>query len=201
MDGLYWETAGAGKTFTHPLNREWLAGIGRSARVLDYGCGYGRVMAELSECGFEGILGVDISAALINRGRRERRDLRFEIIEFPPTVRESDGSFDLIVLFAVLTCVPGDEEQRELIAELRRLLAPGGLLYVSDLVLRSDERSRRRYDERGVFAADDGAVFRHHEVEHLRGLLSGFEVEAERHVEVASMNGNPAAAVQLLARR
>jgi SAM-dependent methyltransferase len=201
MDGLYWETAGAAKTFTHPLNPEWLAGIGRTARVLDYGCGYGRVMAELGDHGFEDVLGVDISAALIERGRRERPGLRFDVIGSPPAIGRTAGSFELVVLFAVLTCVPGDEDQRALIAELRRLLAPGGLLYVSDVVLRSDERNRRRYDPRGVFATDDGAVFRHHEPEHLRGLLSGFELEAERHVEVASMNGNPTAALQLLARR
>jgi SAM-dependent methyltransferase len=73
MDELYWETAGAAKTFTHPLHPEWLAGMGRSARVLDYGCGYGRVMAELGHHGFEDVLGVDISAALIERGRRSGR--------------------------------------------------------------------------------------------------------------------------------
>jgi hypothetical protein len=36
---------------------------------------------------------------------------------------------------------------------------------------------------------------------YLRGLLSGFQLQAEREVEVASMNGNPTAARQLLARR
>jgi SAM-dependent methyltransferase len=144
---------------------------------------------------------VDISAALIERGRRERPGLRFDVIGSPPAIGRPAGSFELVVLFAVLTCVPGDEDQHALIAELRRLLAPGGLLYVSDVVLRSDERNRRRYDARGVFATDDGAMFRHHEAEHLRSLLSGFQLQAERHVEVASMNGNPTAALQLLARR
>jgi SAM-dependent methyltransferase len=86
MDRLYWETAGAAKTFTHPLNPEWLAGIGRTARVLDYGCGYGRIMAELGDHGFEDVLGVDISAALIERGRRERPGLRFDVIGSPPTI-------------------------------------------------------------------------------------------------------------------
>jgi SAM-dependent methyltransferase len=198
---LYWETTGATKTFTHPLRAEWLATVSRASRVLDYGCGYGRLTAELADHGFEQTLGTDISAALIDRGRRDRPDLRLEVIESPPTIRRPDGSFDLIVLFAVLTCVPGDDDQRELVAELHRLPAPGGLLYVSDLVRQSDERNRRRYDARGVFTTDDGAVCRHHEVGHLRALLRDFDLEAEQPIAVTSMNGNPVAGVQLLARR
>jgi SAM-dependent methyltransferase len=137
---LYWETAGATKTFTHPLRADWRATVSPDSRVLDYGCGYGRLTAELADHGFEQTLGVDI-------------------------------------------------------------LAPGGLLYVSDLVRQSDERNRRRYDARGVFTTDDGAVCRHHEVGHLRALMRDFDLEAERPIQVTTMNGNPLAGVQLLARR
>jgi SAM-dependent methyltransferase len=38
-----------------------------------------------------------------------------------------DACFDVVLLFAVLTCVPGDEAQHRLIAELHRVLRPGGL--------------------------------------------------------------------------
>lgn len=197
----YWETAGATKNFTHPLNIEWISTVDISARVLDYGCGYGRLMAELNGLGFDNVVGADTSAALIERGRRERPDLRFEVIESPPSIARPGGSFDLVLLFAVLTCIPGDDDQRDLIAEIRRLLAPGGLLYVSDLVRQSDDRNRSRYDASGVFTTDDGAVFRHHEAGHLRALLPDFDLEAERQIAVTSMNGHPSAAVQLLARR
>ncbi|MEV4282840.1 class I SAM-dependent methyltransferase [Actinoplanes xinjiangensis] len=202
----YWDTTGATKTFTHPVHREWLAGTDRAARVLDYGCGYGRVMAELNDLGFGEVSGADVSATLIARGRRARPDLRFELITSPPVLDHPAGSFDVIVLFAVLTCVPDDAAQRGLVAELRRLLTAGGLLYLSDLVLQPDARSRRRYAARactpyGVFTTDDGAVCRHHDPEYLRHLLADFHVAAERHIEVPTMNGNRAAAIQLLAHR
>ncbi|GLZ79140.1 hypothetical protein Afil01_39470 [Actinorhabdospora filicis] len=202
----YWDGPGAAKTFTHPLRPERLADIPRDARVLDYGCGYGRLMGELGQLGFTDVSGVDLSPALIDRGRSEHPGLRFGVITDPPAVAAPGGSFDVVLLFAVLTCVPADADQRALIAEIARLLAPGGLLYVSDLLLQDDERNLARYaadqdGPYGVFTTDDGARCRHHSIEHLRGLLGGFEILAEEGVEVATMNGHRSRGAQLLARK
>ncbi|MFF2196395.1 class I SAM-dependent methyltransferase [Streptomyces sp. NPDC058157] len=205
----YWDSVGATKTFTHPVNLSWLAGVSRSARVLDYGCGYGRVMAELSEHGFSDVSGVDLSPALIERGRQSRPDLRFAVLESPPDLTYASASFDVVLLFAVLTCVPDGIAQRALVDELNRVLVPGGLLYVSDVVLQDDERNHSRYaayaqqfgTPYGVFATDDGAVCRHHDIAELRALLSGFDRVDESRIEVATMNGHRSQAVQLLARK
>ncbi|MDI6102093.1 class I SAM-dependent methyltransferase [Actinoplanes sp. NEAU-A12] len=205
----YWNTAGATKTFTHPLHGEWLAGLSHDSRILDYGCGYGRVTAELSDLGFTRVRGVDPSPALIARGRASRPDLDFAVVESPPAVDRPAAGIDVVVLFAVLTCVPDDQAQRALVAELRRVLAPDGLIYVSDLLLQSDRRNQRRYAahaERGggpygVFETDDGAVCRHHDIAWLRSLFADFEPVDERRIDVATMNGRPARGVQMLARR
>ncbi|WP_326573317.1 class I SAM-dependent methyltransferase [Actinacidiphila glaucinigra] len=141
----YWDSVGATKSFTHPVNPSRLSGVGPTARILDYGCGYGRVMGELSERGFSDVSGVDLSPALIERGRQMTPDLRFAVLESPPTVACAAASFDVVVLFAVLTCVPDDDAQRALVAELSRVLVPGGLLYVSDLLLQDDTRNQHRY--------------------------------------------------------
>ena len=205
----YWDTTGATKVFTHPVNPSWLADVREDARILDYGCGYGRVTAELAGRGFTDVSGVDISAALIARGRRARPDLDLTVIESPPALTHPAGSFDVILLLAVLTCIPEDEAQHALVAELHRLLTPGGSIHVSDLVLQPDERNVRRYAEfarqhnapYGVFATDDGAVCRHHDAAHLRALFAGFDLVDERHVDVATMNGRRAAALQMLVRK
>lgn len=42
---------------------------------------------------------------------------------------------------------------------------------------------------------------RHHDVAHLRDLLSDFDLTAENRIEVATMNGHRSQAVQLLGRR
>lgn len=200
----YWNTTGTGKTFTHPLEASWLSGLAPSARILDYGCGYGRLVGELHQQGFTAVEGVDLSPALIARARQQWQQwptLRFSVIDAPPTLPDPDGSFDAALLFAVLTCIPTDTGQRELIAELHRLLRPGALLYLSDMCLQPDARNRARYKEfapkyhntYGVFETGDGAVCRHHDPAWLRTLLSGFEHVAERRVQVSTMNGHPAA--------
>ncbi len=202
----YWDTAGATKTFTHPLDGAWLAGISRNARILDYGCGYGRVTAGLGHLGFSRVSGVDPSPALIERGRLLWPGLDLAVLESPPALHHPPATFDVIILFAVLTCISDDQAQRALVAELGRVLAPQGVIYVSDLLLQSDERNRRRYaaapgHRYGVFATDDGAICRHHDIAWLRLLFSGFDVERERRIDVRTMNGHRSAGVQLLFRQ
>lgn len=204
----YWNSTGAGKTFTHPLDPTWLSSLDRNARILDYGCGYGRLTAELRERGFTRVEGTDFSPALITRARRQWPALRFTVIDAPPTLPYPGESRDAILLFAVLTCIPTDTGQRELLTELRRLLRPGALLYLSDMCLQSDARNRVRYEAHaakygvyGIFETGDGAICRHHDPAWLRSLLSGFDQIAQQHITVTTMNGNPAQITQLLARK
>jgi SAM-dependent methyltransferase len=204
----YWSDAGTTKTFGHPLNLGWLEAAGPGATVLDYGCGYGRLAGELLAAGYTDIEGFDVSAPQIERARREQPGARFSVLSDPPRLERADASVDVLLLFAVLTCVPDGDAQHGILDEIRRVLKPGGLLYLSDYCLQDDERNVARYREHaarfgvhGVFETGDGAVCRHHEREWLRGLLSGFEVQRELDVPVSTMDGNPAIATQYLARR
>ncbi|WP_217369247.1 hypothetical protein [Nonomuraea antri] len=104
---------------------------------------------------------------------------------------------------------PRHDEQRALIAEVARILTPGGLLYISDILLEDDERNQTRYaayaqqlkTPYGVFATDDGAVVRHHDLADLHALLPAFTLMEEREISVVTMNGHEARAVQLLAHK
>jgi len=204
----YWNEAGPTKTFGNPLELSWLESLSPEAAVIDYGCGYGRLVGELRAASFTDVEGFDVSPPLIERARREHPGARFAVLDDPPHLERDDASVDAVLLFAVLTCVPDSDTQRGIIDELRRVLKPGGLLYLSDYCLQDDERNVTRYREQearfgvhGVFETSDGAVCRHHERAYLRGLLAGFEVSRERNVPVRTMNGNPAVATQFLARR
>ncbi|MBV1855499.1 class I SAM-dependent methyltransferase [Catellatospora tritici] len=205
----YWETAGATKTYSHPLRQSWLDGVPREARVLDFGCGYGRVMNELAGQGFTDLTGVDVSESAVRRGLAASAGLDLRVIAPGAALPFPDGSYDMVLLFAILTCVPSDAAQEALVAELIRVLAPGGLLYVSDVSLQDDDRNRARYAAHaatsplpyGTFVTDDGGVCRHHEPARLRTLLSECDLLREETVLVTTMNGNSSQALQLLARK
>lgn len=204
----YWDRVANEKRFSHPLRLDWLEQYLKDpqARVLDYGCGYGRTLADLSQAGFQNLVGVDFSEAMLARARAA--------LPRPELVR-TDGrslpfkndSFDSVLLFAVLTCIPDGNEQRLLMAEAARVLRPGGLLYLSDVLVNNDQRNRERYErdaERykcyGVFELPEGVVLRHHKkawVEEITGPFQQLEYEP---FNVTTMNGNVSAAFQYLGR-
>ncbi|KJY43340.1 methyltransferase type 11 [Streptomyces sp. NRRL B-1568] len=206
----YWETTGADRTFTHALDRELLSRhVPLNARVLDYGCGYGRLLAELDALGHADVQGVEPSAALVARCRKENPGLRITRAESLP-LPFTDASFDAALLFAVLTSVPQEEERERAVAELARLVRPGGVLYVSDVPLQTDEASIERYRtgeaETGVygtFRMPDGGVFVHQRPEDFHALLErhGFAVAEERQDVTPTLHGGTDVRLQIVARR
>jgi SAM-dependent methyltransferase len=204
----YWDAAATTKRFTHPLHTPWLDTVERSAAILDYGCGYGRTLDALEQQGFDNLCGVDASPGMIARARSLHPATRFAVLDTPPALACPDASIDVVVLFAVLTCIPRDDAQRLLIGELHRALKPGALLYLSDLPLQDDRRNRDRYarfaeaySTYGVFETGDGAVCRHHPSDWFTSLLAGFETIDTRRTTVTTMNGNTSAGLQILAHK
>lgn len=204
----YWNRVAQKKSFSHPLRLEWLARYSNpQARILDYGCGYGRTLAELSVAGYENLAGVDFSEAMLMRAR--------VALPRPGLVRNDglslpfkDDSFDAVLLFAVLTCIPDGNEQRLLLAETARVLRPGGLLYLSDLLINNDRRNRERYERYaaaygcyGVFALPEGVVVRHHQREWIEEITNSFQQLEYEPFTVTTMNGNASAAFQYLGRK
>ena len=199
----YWNTAGTQKPFAHPVNlrrvRQWISDEGR---ILDFGCGYGRTLGELFDEGYDNLIGLDFSPAMIAAARARFPEIQFEEVH-SLTVPLPDASVDGVLLFSVLTCIPTDEGQLALLRELRRVLNRGGLLYISDLWLQTDERNLSRYDRDeqkygvyGVFDLPEGVTVRHHDPTWIETLTSDFEMVALDDVEVVTMNGNPAKAFQ-----
>jgi SAM-dependent methyltransferase len=103
--------------------------------------------------------------------------------------------------------MPLNDDQRNLLSEIRRVLCPGGLLYISDLLLNRDPRNVERYERYaqqygiyGTFELPDGAVMRHYRKEWIEELTASFfQLEFEPFV-VTTMNGNESAAFQYLGR-
>jgi hypothetical protein len=92
-------------------------------------------------------------------------------------------------------------------AEVFRLLAPGGVVYVSDFLLHSDERNLLRYRKHcerfgtfGVFE-EGGAVFRHHTLESIRELTEAFQNVVLKRFEARTRRGNPATGCRFLGKK
>jgi len=204
----YWDAEADSAVFTHPLDVELLSRhVGKSGRILDFGCGYGRTLVELRRHGFQNLAGLDSSEAMVARARKLVPDVPVAVCDALPTPHP-DSSFEAVLLIAVFTCIPRDEDQRLLMAEVFRLLAPGGIVYVSDFLLHSDDRNRLRYRKHcerfgtfGVFEEERGAVLRHHTLEWIRELTEPFQNVVLKRFAVRTMRGNPATGCRFLGKK
>lgn len=204
----YWDRVAAKKTFSHPIQldkfRKWVLPQGR---ILDYGCGYGRTCAELIKNGYRDVVGVDISSEMINRGLSLHPTLNLQHVD-DGILPFKDNTFSACTLLAVLTCIPTDAGQKELVSELCRVLHPNGIVYISDYPLQQDNRNNVRYrgfeneyGKFGVFRLPDGGVFRHHSMSWVYESLSQFDILTEDDLEVSTMNGNNANIFQIIAKK
>jgi SAM-dependent methyltransferase len=204
----YWDDAADTATFSLPLDADLLLKhVGRSARVLDLGCGYGRSLAELEARGFERLVGADPSPRMLERARGHAPAASLSLLAGLP-LAEPDGAFDAVLLVAVLTCTPADNAQRALVREVLRLLSPGGIGYVADFLISDHEHGRARYARgveehavHGVFSLGDGAVHRHHHPDWVAELLSPFERLHYGEFDAKTRRGNPACGFRFVGRK
>jgi SAM-dependent methyltransferase len=101
------------------------------SRVLDFGCGWGRVIRFfLKEVAPDNLVGIDIDQRMLGASRETNRWCRFQHCEpFPPTEFEPD-SFDLVYAFSVFSHLSEEAHQRWL-EEFERLLRPDGVLILT----------------------------------------------------------------------
>jgi ubiquinone/menaquinone biosynthesis C-methylase UbiE len=137
----------------------------RAARALELGCGTARQTRLLARSGkFASIVALEVD--------RVQHALNLELADLPSVrfglggaeaIPAAAASFDAVFLFKSLHHVPLDLLD-EAFAEIRRVLAPGGLVYISEPVFGGDynEILRLFHDEQHVrevaFAATRKAV-------------------------------------------
>lgn len=204
----YWDRVAWEKNFTLPFDKEKFRQlVPRTCRILDYGCGYGRILAELQAMGYANLLGVDTSSELIERGATLHPALDLRIFDGGP-LPFADASFDAVLLVAVLTCIPGDDSQRRIVDEISRVLSRGGVLCLADFLLNEDQLNQRRYQEAngkydayGVFELPEGAVLRHHHPDWLAQLTAGFAELSSQVSQVQTMNGHLSESLMYFGRK
>lgn len=97
------------------------AAVPAGSRILDLGCGVGRIAHELVECGHE-VVGVDQSIEMLAHAHG------FETVHAPIAGLDLDRHFDAVLLASNLVNIPDDTDRRAVLATAARHLAPGGLV-------------------------------------------------------------------------
>lgn len=100
------------------------------ARVLDIGCGTGRVTHPLSEMGYE-VTGVDVSEPMVAEARSIYPHLDF-VVGDATDLQFRDAAFDYVTFsYYGLDYVHPEPERLRALREIRRVLKPGGKLVFS----------------------------------------------------------------------
>jgi|SRR6056297_412974 len=170
-----WDQVATEVDFNLEIDRMRILGmIDRKSKVLDFGCGYGRITNLLGECGYTDVKGVDPSRAMIERGRKAFPGvslMHLEGVDLP----FDNNAFDLVVICAVFTCIPSLDKRAGVAAELNRVLRPGGIIHMAEFCS----------EESKSFISGLGLPMRYSNPKELRTVFSDFSC---LHDEVASTN-------------
>ncbi len=106
------------------------------SRILDCGCGPGSVTVGLAQWAPDGqTTGIDIGAEQLEGARTLARDLGVENVTFRQgdvfDLPFEDGSFDLVFSQTVFFHIP---DHAKALAEIKRVLRPGGLVALRDVI-------------------------------------------------------------------
>jgi ArsR family transcriptional regulator len=126
---------------------EGLLGLIQDRRIVDLGCGNGRLARRLAAAGNR-VTGVDSSEEQIRAARAGAQDLGAAAPEFLLSPMEHTGlpeaSFDIVVISQALHHAA---EPQQAIREAYRLLVPGGRVLVLDLLAHEEDWMRGKFGD------------------------------------------------------
>lgn len=124
------------KKYLWPEMLTFAAEIKDGAKVLDAGCGNGRLLEAFADKQIE-YLGIDNSRALLNLAKANYPTYNFQELDlsapdFADTNFLVGQKFDFIFCIAVLQHLPSAPLRVQVLKNLKKLLAPGGQLVISN---------------------------------------------------------------------
>jgi SAM-dependent methyltransferase len=132
------------------------------SRLLDLGCGTGRLLLEFASRGCQ-VVGVDLSAAMLQTAREKAARAGLDVSLVQANLVDlsclASGSFDCAAcLFSTLGMVRGSDARRQALVHVWRALRPGGrlVLHVHNRWFNAWDPAGRRWLLRNCFASEAG---------------------------------------------
>jgi len=164
------------------------ARLKRGDTVVDLGSGAGNdCFIAHAEVGDEGkVIGIDMSAEMIEKARQNTQKLRLSNVEFRLGEIESlpieDGSADVVISNCVLNLVP---DKNKTMKEIFRVIRPGGHFTISDVILKKPLPAKLREEAELYVGCISGAVLMDEYLDHI--MSSGFiktEILQEKRIDL-----------------
>jgi SAM-dependent methyltransferase len=128
--GWFLSSGRLGAQALHDVLRKNNVDIARFDSILDFGCGLGRVLRHLPAVTGARLFGCDYNRKLIAWCRANLPFAEFSTNELEGKLKYADHSFDFIYALSVFTHLTA-RQQEFWIDELRRILRPGGYLFLT----------------------------------------------------------------------
>lgn len=205
-----WTSVTRAATFTTPLIPDRILDtLAKESSILDFGCGYGRIIGQLLAGGYTRITGVEPSAHLIAQLERDigPHSAGLELLVGSHD-RLEGRTFDHAILCGVIEYFTAPSDRDDLVRSLARAIVPGGSLYLETFVL--DEDNRGRYAEAkarghpdGTMLLENGLIVRHDTPERTDTLFltNGFCKEWAERAAFTTWKGRTVPGYEALYRR
>lgn len=138
--GRGWDDLFEGEQGSYVALRTFLAGEAGGVAALEIGCGGGQAALELARHGFRAT-GVDFAETAIELARLNAHDAALDVafvvgdalaLPFP------DAAFELVVDNHLLHCIVDARDRARVLAEVRRVLVPGGRFWSATMSAEGD---------------------------------------------------------------
>ena len=160
--------------FTTPLPDLKKANIDNAVAILELGCGYGRILKHLYECGYHNLTGIDLSEQLIQRAKRECSQAEYfvgNIVDIDITKR-----YDVVIICGVIEYLVTDEERNKLLNKISDILNKDGKVYLETFIRNEEDDIYKKNVEKGFrlgsIKLDNGLELYHASVEEMDEFFS-----------------------------
>jgi ubiquinone/menaquinone biosynthesis C-methylase UbiE len=190
---IHWDNVSNQITFQAPVEFDKIEEhLPLTSRILDYGCGYGRIAKQLVGIGYKNIKGYDNSEKMIERAKRENPNIHFSLVT--GSIPEEDDYFDGIICSALFTCIPNEEDKLKVINDLERKLKRNGYLFITEYSI--DEQI-----EPEEFVSSVGAKMKFLRICDIRKLTKEFnEISCEK-TNAKTLSGKDAICLQYVGKK